>query len=150
MWKSRCYSAILVTGDNSTGFERNVALAADTIASLDHRHVISGEGRIRVAALNRCLPGNIAAPLRAFQQNIVVLPIRMDEPGIGVQRSLHRQQGGQRFNLDFNQPGGRPRLFERVGGDGRERLAMVADNVAGEDRVIGNADPEQCLVHRPP
>ncbi len=61
---------------------------------------------------------------------------------VRFQRGLHVVNARKRRVLDRDQRGCCSRLLERLGGDERDRLAFVADDAAGEDRLVAELEPE--------
>jgi hypothetical protein len=66
----------------------------------------------------------------------------MNERGLRGKCFCHGEHGRKRRDLDVDRRERGLGLDQRVGGDRRQRLAVVADQVAGEERVVGDADPD--------
>ena len=65
----------------------------------------------------------------------------MNERRLRRQRVGHGDHCRQRFELDDDRRGGGLRLLQRVGGDHGDRLAVIADETRGEERMVGDAEP---------
>ncbi len=61
--------------------------------------------------------------------------------GASGERRLHVGDDGQRLVGDLDERGGGARLLERLGGDERDRLALEADDVPGEHRLVAELEP---------
>ena len=119
-----------------------MVLAANAEGAVDDHGVRSGKGGIDVAADHGRLPGDVALACSACEQNLVLAPVRMNERGLRGKCFCHGEHGRKRFDLDVDRRERGFGLDQRVGGDRRQRLAVVADQVAGEERVVGDADPD--------
>jgi hypothetical protein len=133
-------SPVLVGSNDGARLQSKVILPPDTKRALDDLDIGARESQIDVAAHYGRFPRHVAAPRGAFQQNLVVAPLRMDQRGVRRQSVRHRDCGRQRLELDHQSGGGGLRLRQRLRGDRRDRLAVVSDAIGGEQRMIGNAD----------
>ena len=61
--------------------------------------------------------------------------------GRRLDRAVHVGDGLRGLVVDLDEGGGAARGLGMVGGDDRDRLALVADAVAGEDGLVGDLEP---------
>ena len=103
------------------GAEERLVLHPDLVLAGDH----DLGGRVRVAVLDVDVPQQVAGRVQRLGVEGVL--------GIGDRR--------QRLEVDLDLRGGAARGLGVVGGDDRDRLALVAHLVPGEDRLVGDLEP---------
>ena len=133
---------VFITCDHRARLEGDMVLAADPEAAFDDLDIGPGKRSVDVAANDGGLPCDVASAGTAFEQNLVAAPVGMHERSVRSKRIRHGENHGQRFNLDVNCRKRGLSLHQRVRRDRGDRLAVVADHVAGKERVVGDADPD--------
>ena len=89
---------------------------------------------------------HVADDVRAV---VVAVAVRHRRP-VGMERlllgrALHVDDGLERLVLDPDRGGGAARLLGLLGRDERDRLAVVADAVDREHRLVGELEPVRLL-----
>ena len=79
-------TAVLIGSNDRAWLERKMVLPADAKTAFDNLNIIAREGGIDIAAHDRRFPGDVAAACRALEQNLVVVPL-------GVNQRRIRRQG---------------------------------------------------------
>ncbi len=97
-------------------------LAADAVQPLDDDLA----DRVRVAVAQRDVPDQVAVGVQR----------------LGLERLLGVGHRVEHLVLDDDRGGGHARGVRVVGGDGGQRLAVVAYDLGGEDRAVGRAAAE--------
>lgn len=125
-------TAVLIVGDDCARLEGDVVLASDAERAFDDLDVRPSEGAIDIAADHGRLPGDVARACAAFEQDLMLVPIGVNERRFGCERLGHAEHGRQRRDLDLDRSQRGLRLGKRAGGNRGQRLAVVADHLARE------------------
>ena len=112
-------------GEPRLGAEERLILHADLVLALDD-HV--GLAQLGVAVADRHVAQQVAA--------------RVQPRRVGQHRELGVVDDRQHLVLDLDEGRGPARGLGMVGGDERDRLALVAHLVPGEHRLVGMLEPE--------
>ena len=133
--------AALTVGHREARFraEERLVLDADVVHAA-HAHVTLG---IRVAVADDHVPHHV-------RPRIVAVAVR-HRRAIGMKRRLLRRALHLRYRLeqlvlDADRGSRTPRLLRLLGGDERHRLAVIADAVGGEHRLVGELEAVRLLA----
>ena len=132
---------VLVLGDDTLGFEVGLILPRDAVLT---RHDVVGIGkrRVHIAARSRHeFGGDVVATRWGVVDGAIARPIRVDETCAGCHCRVHVDDRRDRLQFDHDERRGGVGDLERVGGDGGDRFAFVADDVGGEDRLVPDHQP---------
>ena len=105
-------------GEAGLGADGGRVLAADAVQALDDDLA----GRVRVAVAQRDVPDQVAVGVQR----------------LGLEGLLRVGDRVEHLVLDDDGGGGQPRGVRVVGGDGGDGLAVVAYDLGGEDRAVGD------------
>ena len=126
-------------GEPRFGAEERLILDADVVDTA-HSHVALG---VRVAVAD----DHVADDVRPLVVAVAVRhrrAIRMERRLLG--RPLHVRDRLEHLVLDADGSGGTPRLLRLLRSDERHRLAVVADAVGGEHRLVGELEAVRLLA----
>ena len=116
-----------------------MVLPADAKTAFDDLNIVAREGGIDVAAHDRRLPGDVAAACRALEQNLVVVPVGMDQGAFGAKASAIDMTAGSGSSSTTIAAAAACACAKRVRGDRGDRFAVVAYAVRWQI-----ADGRQC------
>ena len=127
-------------GEGGHRFEIGVILGLGLIYVLDH-HIACGPSAVGVAGRD------LGERERVSRRNgrkvfLVVLVIPVHQFRAGVQRRLDIQDRRQFLVFDGDQGRGFQCASPVLGGDGRDRLADIADRIDGERGLVAHHQPE--------
>src|SRR5690606_17449730 len=134
-------AVLLRHGQAGLGAEEGLVLHAEGVLALDD-HVGPLPGRGDVAAHDGLAVHDVGVRDVA---GVVVVAVLVDQDRVGGERGRLVGDDGQLAVLDLDLGGGPARGLRVVGGDDRDRFAVVADLAVGEDgRVL---DLQAVVLH---
>ena len=121
------------------GRDRESALGAERSLVLHRGLVVALDPDLRLGALE----------LAVDDVNVAEHVAEVVHAGrVGVERRLHVHDRRQRLVVDLDELAAARGCSRRVGGDERDRLARVADDLLGEHRLVGDLEPERPLARK--
>ena len=136
-----------VDRDGAFGLEIGLVLA------LAGEDVLDGERRrfkyrVDAAGIGAAFGGDIAAPRKiAARRRHIILPLGMDQGGVGPGGGFEVEQRRARLYLHFDRRRGGARLGQAVRRDGGDGLADIAHPLAREQRRVAHAPAGQHRRH---